>query len=893
MKRWVLVLLSFLIFGAYAQTGTIRGQVIDKETGEALIGANVVLEGTQMGTATDNEGIFEIKNVPAGEYKVVIEYVGYKPSFTTVKLQAGEVKTLTFKLESEILMGQTITVVAERAKPRETPVAFTDVKKFDLETRLASKDVPMVLNTTPSVYATEQGGGSGDARINVRGFNQRNVAIMINGVPVNDMENGWVYWSNWDGLGDASSSIQVQRGLTAINLATPSIGGTINIITDPSKQKPGLMFKREIGSGGFVKTTIFGHTGLIDNKWALSAGVVRKIGDGVVDRTWTDAWAYYFAASYQINSKNRLEFYAVGAPQRHGQNLYRQNIGAYDSTFAKSLSDYNPDALTKFRQSPAGRLYNENWNTVNPSYAGKQYWNGKTHDRFSPYFINERENYYHKPQVNLNWYSQLSEKMNLYNVFYYSGGKGGGSGTYGSMVWDYSGPSRIVDWNATIARNDTSSTGSLGILRNSVNQQWTIGYIGKLYYNFSDQLKFSTGLDARYAEIEHFREVRDLLGGDYYIDDGSDFWPAQGQKRYLGDKIDYYFKNTVEWIGGYLQGEYKNSKLTTYGTFGLSAIKYKHHNFFRMDQSGKELDVTADWIPGFQLKGGASYKVKNDMNVFTNLGYVSKVPIFDNVIDDRSGAKATDPKNEKFISAEAGTDYQVIPGVLGVKANVYYTLWKDRAFSRFIQDPSGNDVIIFLSGVNALHQGFELEFAYKPVNFIRFDGAISIGDWHYVDDVKGTYKDYSQPNQDQTYEVYIKDLKVGDAPQKQFSLITSLFPIKGMKADFVIRHYRDFYADFDPLSRTDATDRTQSWKTPDYTLVDLHINYVLPMDLNGVKLTAFAHVFNVFDEVYISDAVDNSRYNAYTADGKNHKADDAEVFLGLPRTFNLGLKINY
>ena len=96
---------------------------------------------------------------------------------------------------------------------------------------LGSQDIPMILNTTPSVYATQQGGGAGDARINVRGFNQRNVAVMINGVPQNDMENGWVYWSNWDGVGDATSSIQMQRGLSAVNLATPSIGGTMNIIT--------------------------------------------------------------------------------------------------------------------------------------------------------------------------------------------------------------------------------------------------------------------------------------------------------------------------------------------------------------------------------------------------------------------------------------------------------------------------------------------------------------------------------------------------------------------------------------------------------------------------------------------------------------------------------------
>jgi hypothetical protein len=913
MRKWLLVMLSFLILGAYAQTATIRGQVVDQETGEPLIGANVVLENTQMGAATDYYGTFEIKNVPAGNYTVVIEYVGYKTSSTKVTLKPGEVKTLTFKLKSEVIMGQTITVVAERAKAQETPVAFTDVKKYDIETRLASQDVPMVLNTTPSVYATEQGGGSGDARINVRGFNQRNVAIMINGVPVNDMENGWVYWSNWDGLGDAASSVQVQRGLTAINLAVPSVGGTINIITDPAKQKKGLYYKQEVGTAGFIKTTVFGHTGLINNKWALSAGVVRKIGDGLIDKTWTDAWAYYFAASYQINNKNRIEIYAVGAPQRHGQNLYKQNIATYDSAYAKSLNDYNPEAFSKFKQQPSGREFNQNWSPLTVAYNGQQFWNGSTHDRYDPNFINERENYYHKPQININWYSQLSDKLNVYHVFYYSGGKGGGSGTFGKVyrrdangnLGDddykfYYGPSPWQwDWDQTIQANmgpagtyyvDKSAITkvdgqSIGILRNSVNQQWTLGYLGKAYYKVDKTLTMSFGLDARIAQIEHFREIRDLLGGQFYR--WTNGYTNETMDLKLGDKIDYNFYNDVRWIGAYGQIEKKTENFTAYATLGLSGVNYIHHNRFG------GFDTDGGWISGYQLKGGVSQKLNPNASFYMNFGYISKVPIFDNVIDDRTGVKAKDPKNEKFISLELGTDAQIIPGKLGIKANVYATKWKDRAYSRLTQDENGNEFIVFLSGVNAMHRGFELEFAYRPIRKLRFDGSVSFGDWFYLNDIRGAYKDYSNPNQITEYTLYIKDLKVGDAPQTQFAFITSFFPVKGMKAEVVYRYYRDFYADFDPLTRVDMNDRAQSWKIPNYALVDLHFNYDLPFNLMGVKLSAFAHVFNLFDELYISDAVDNSRYNAYTSDGKNHKADDAEVFMGIPRYFNAGLKISY
>lgn len=105
---------------------------------------------------------------------------------------------------------------ADQAISGETPISFTALDKTKITEELGSRDIPLVLNTAPSVYATTDSGGAGDARVNVRGFSQRNVSILINGVPTNDIENGyiengWLYWSNWDGLGDVTSSIQLQR----------------------------------------------------------------------------------------------------------------------------------------------------------------------------------------------------------------------------------------------------------------------------------------------------------------------------------------------------------------------------------------------------------------------------------------------------------------------------------------------------------------------------------------------------------------------------------------------------------------------------------------------------------------------------------------------------------
>ncbi|HCK98735.1 MAG TPA: TonB-dependent receptor [Candidatus Marinimicrobia bacterium] len=954
-KLAILTLVLFLVPAlVFAQSGDIQGRVTDKVTGEGIAGANVMIEGTTLGAATDVDGNFVIDDVPAGNIRIIVSVIGYAKVDRTVTVASERTVKVNFQLEREALELGALEVLASRAT-RTTPVAYTNVEKIDIEINLGSRDMPMVLNTTPSVYATEQGGGAGDARVNVRGFNQRNVAVMINGVPVNDMENGWVYWSNWDGVADATSSIQLQRGLSAVNLAAPSIGGTMNILTDPAALKAGGRFKQEFGSGGFLKSTLSYASGLINDKFAVSGTVVRKTGEGVIDKAWTDAWAYYLGLSYQANKNNRFELFALGAPQRHGQMRYAQNIAAYDHKYAEDVfsdevlaidDDANgtPDVFDTF--SEAGRTYNENWNTVSKDYKSKQYfymYGDRNVDRHDPNFLNESENYFHKPQVNLNWYLTLTEKMRLSTVAYFSGGSGGGTGTYGDMMWDYSGPSRAVDWDATIAMNQSNETRkhapkpvgeSAGYLRNSYNRQWTIGAISKLNYDVSEKMKVQLGIDLRTAEINHGREVRDLLGGDYAVNGKLDYYAgtyskffnefdhvytdgsldydatyANAKDKKLGGFIDYNNTNTIDWLGFFGQAEYKTNLYSVYGMGGYSMIKYglvdhfkkavNHPAEYVTATDDGELEIIADWISAIQFKTGGLYKVTDNMEAFANFGYVEKVPILDNIIDDVEIALAPDPTNEKFISTELGLNFRALAGKFATKMNLYDTRWLDRNLVRAVttgQGSSGDTDLIFLTGLNQHHQGFELEVAYQPMRLFRLDGAFSYGNWKYTDDATGTYKDIENDTTYQ-YSYAVKDLMVGDMPQTIYSITGSLLPIKGLVIAATLNYYDRFYANWDPASREigagGTADRDQNWQVPAYGKVDLHAKYDIPVNFGNVGFQAYLHVFNALDAIYVQDAVDNSQYNAFTADGKNHAADDAEVYIGMPRRINFGLNINF
>ena len=214
---------------------------------------------------------------------------------------------------------------------------------------------------------------------------------------------------------------------------------------------------------------------------------------------------------------------------------------------------------------------------------------------------------------------------------YWSCGSGGGTGTYGSSFrkpavdgkkWYRSSPWGW-DWDAAIATNsnnvdanfDATQNRSKGILRNSINRQDTYRLLSKLNYEVSDELEIQVGLDWRTAGIEYAREFRDLLGGDYYVDYADDITP-DGKKVGLGDIIAYHNHTTVDWIGGFLQGNYTKDKLNVYGMGGVSSIKYSYQDHFTVADEV----ITADAISTFQVKGGAMYDVDDNVSVFANQG---------------------------------------------------------------------------------------------------------------------------------------------------------------------------------------------------------------------------------------------------------------------------------
>jgi len=833
-----MVVLSVCSIYAYAQN-TVSGKVVDAESGEALIGATVLEKGTRNGATTDIEGDFKLK-VGNGA-TLEISYVGYERMEVSASSDLSSIK-----MKPSYVGLNEIQVLASVAMDRKTPVAFSTVERKTILERASNQEFPELLKSTPGVYATKQGGGYGDSRINLRGFNSENVAVLINGVPVNDMENGRVYWSNWAGLTDVTTNMQVQRGLGASKVAVPSIGGTINILTQNTDAEKGGNIFYGLGNNNYQKASFYVSTGLTENDWAISLSGAKITGDGFVDGASFEGYNYFFNVSKIINEQHSLSLTGFGAPQRHGQRQTRHKIETYQK--------------------------NDRGIQMNTDYG---YLDGQ--------LVNVEDNFYHKPQISLNHYWSLNETTDVSTALYVSTGTGGGGGVGGTLLQPDVNNNGLEDdlydleatRQANYDNNDYANGGdgnATGFLRASRNDHRWYGMLSTIDTDLSESLSFQGGLDLRSYRGIHFTEVTDLLGANHVLDNNDINNPNKRAK--VGDKISYYNDGIVLWEGLFGQAEYTQEKWTAFLSASVSNTSYKRVDYFQYEPENQETDFLH--FLGYQVKGGANYRLTDNHNVFVNAGNFTKAPEFGTAFLDFTNETNEDAVMQKITSVELGYGYR--SANFNANVNLYHTRWNDRTLVESFQ--VGDTLYIAnLTGVNAIHQGVEIDWVYKPITGLRINGMVSLGDWTWANDISDVqiFNELQQPVGD-PINLYISGLKVGNSAQTTASLGVS-YEFQDLKIGALGNYYTDNYADYDPNDRTtEANIGVQPWQIPDYFNLDINANY--SFKIGNQETIIYGNVNNVLDAEYITDAIDGS-------------IDAVEVYPGTGRQWTIGLRLKF
>lgn len=915
MKNYYLAIVAFFCASMAFSQGTITGKVIDGELGGPLPGANVVEQGTSNGTTTDFDGNFTL-NVRQNTGTLVISYIGFVSQQINFS-SPGDLGTISLQPDAEELEGVVVTGITDIAKDRETPVAVSTIRASEIQEKLGSQELPEILKTTPSIYATKTGGGFGDGRINIRGFDSQNSAIMINGIPVNDMENGRVFWSNWAGLSDVTTAMQVQRGLGSSKLAISSVGGTINIITKSTEKEQGGSVTFSGGNDGYIKTNVAYNTGKMDNGFAASLLIGRTSGDGYVQGTKFEGYNYFIGLGYEPNDRHNFQFVLTGAPQVHNQ---------------RTSSFFNTATIEQFLEF--GTRYNFNHGTLD----GEEF--------------NWRRNFYHKPITSLNWDWKINDKSTLSTSAYASFGRGGGTGDIGRLGGNFASSSRFRDENGAVRWDDivSSNSGTVtefsngfvygnmpdpvtgtfivnddslgdfgdpsnpnnlpGVIRRngfvrraSINSHNWFGAIANLNTVINEKWNWDIGIDLRRYTGLHYRRIDNLLGADGYRDNDdinnpfnvitqeveSDISGLWNVFRSIDDdeKLDYHNDGLVRWAGVFGQIEYSDGTFSTFLQGGLSQQGFKRIDYFNYLDSDPDQETDWENILGGNIKGGLNVNLNESHNVFVNAGYYSKQPLFDAVYLNFDNDLNPDLRNEKVLGLEAG--YGINLGDFRAKFNIYRTSWKDRFISVSTETPAGDEGNANLSGVEQIHSGLEIEASYRASSVVDFRGMLSLGNWEYGGDVTGPAFDDSRNFVDDV-TLYLDDVKVGDAAQFTSFLEMNVRPLEDLKFSASLFTASRLFARIS-AEDFDDPDHQGSLRLPSYNLVDLGAYYKFKFGSEN-SISFAINVNNVLDEEYIAESLTN-RFPASSSGGYNGIDVSNKVFFGFGRTWNISARYSF
>ncbi len=860
-KNLLVVLMLISTSMLLAQT-KLTGSIVDNAN-QPLPGATLIIKGTQVGSTSNFDGKFSLETSNSNG-TILISFMGFETK--TISYEASTdfgVITLDSSAES---LDEVVVIgsgIIDLAKNRTTPIAVSTIKASEIQSKSGDSDLIELFKSTPSIQ-TVQGGGYGDGRMFLRGFDQTNTAFLLNGQPVNGMEDGKMYWSNWSGMTDVANAVQIQRGLGSSKLAISSVGGTINIVSKTIDTKEGGFYKTIVGNDDYIKNVAYYSTGLMENGLAVSAMFGHWQGSGYMDGAKGQGQTYLISFGYKPNDNHIFNFMLTGAPQWHGS--------AGNATLSTYLN--------------RGRRFS-NWYGFK---AGELYPGGR--------------NFYHKPVLNLSWDWTISEKSTLSTVVYASIGRGGFALPDGPTFYTFWNEGfGSLDYDAIIAANKAGTDKNI-FKSFSENHNW-YGMVTNYNVEINENLNLNIGADARFYNGQHFRTVVDFLGldsydgvsnaniGNYNITEATGYNPWVLNRSIANDqRLDYDYEENINYIGTFGQLEYKKDNISVFIQGAISNQSHVKNDFWNFSEDTKSEKINNI---GYNIKSGLSYNIDQKHIFFGNVGYYSRQPFHDQLFTSIKTSNELNPfgdENQKVTGLEAGYSYR--GNNVSLNLNIYNTIWDNRILSSAKDTNNDNvsDEFTQSSGVKQVHKGIELDIVVKPNEMLTLNAFASIGDWVYKGDVETKTLDLDGTILESGNIAYLDGTKVGEAAQFTAGLGFVLAPAKGLKFDANWNLNAKMYGLVDlASSEFENKNNRGSIELPSYNTVDAGLSYKLPLSDNK-NLKFRLNVNNVFNEFYIQ-GVSTNNYAEIGDDTWKGINTSNKVDLGYGTTWNFTVQFNF
>lgn len=813
-KIMITMFLALLTSVGIMAQNVVKGVVVDSNSENPLQGVSVSIKSLSKTTLTNADGSFSLTNITNGSYVVEISFKGYETQNFPVKLSGNTVDLGTILFYEDISEDQDLSTIT-----------ITDDELNDDSS--AADNISGLLQSSQDIYLRTAAFEFSSSFFRIRGLDSDNAKLLINGIEMNKVFTGRPQWSNWGGLNDVLRNQEFSSGFAPSSFTFGGALGSTNINVRASEARPGGRISYASSNRSYEHRVMGTYaSGLMENGWAFTVSASRRAGnEGFNDGTFYDANSIFASVEKKFNDNHSLNFTSFYTPNQRGKS----------------------SANTQEVYDLKGISYN--------SYWGMQ--NGRMR--------NSREKRVIEPILMLNHYWNINEKTTLNtNVGYqfglvsnsridYNGSKIDGSingiptivslggsnpdPTYYQKLPSYAlrqGFSDVydvhqrfvndgqLDWNSLYEGNLNPfnagySTYVLYEDRNDDNQ-FTFNTIFETELN--ENITLNAAINYKNLSSNNFAKVIDLLGGTKYLDvdnfaDTNDTRQNDllnpNREVTVGDKFKYNFNLTTNIFGGFVQAQFKYSKVDFYAAASVSNTSHQREGYYKNgkfangnDSYGKSEKPT---FTNYGFKAGGTYKITGRHLIDFNAGYLTKAPTLRNTFSNsRVNNDVVDNlTSEKVLAGDLS--YIVRSPIIQAKVTGYYAKIEDATeVSFYYADGIGGDNTAFvqenLTGIDKLHFGAELGLEAQVTSTIKLKGAANIGQYTYDSNPLLTLKSEVAGFQFNSRPSNLKNYKVAAGPQQAYSVGFEYRDPDYWWVGATMNFFSNAYVDVAPLTRT-------------------------------------------------------------------------------------------
>lgn len=563
--------------------------------------------------------------------------------------------------DSTVVSLRDVEIVANRAAAK-TPVAYTNVSGAELERANDGRDIPFLIESTPSMVTTgDAGGGIGYSSMRIRGVDATRINVTANGVPINDSEGQQVYWVNMPDLASSLRDIQIQRGAGTSTNGAGAFGASVNMLTDAPSMERYAYVGASYGSYNANRQTVKVASGLFGAHWSVDARFSHIGSDGYLDRAFSKLWSYQGQLAYLADNTS-VRLIAFGGKEK--------TYMAWDYASKEEMAEF-------------GRRYNP---------CGEY----TAADGSTAYYKDQCDNFVqHHIQLILN--QRLGRDWNLNIVGHYTKGDG--------YYDQYKTKRTLIEYGLTPYMDaDGNEIEKSDLIRLKFNDNDFGGATLNLRYS-NDRIQAVLGTAANWFRGLHYGEikwVRNYIGA---LD------PNQEYYNNIGRKFDYNVFARADYsiipdLSAYADLQYRHVRYTIRGV---------SDNFDYNTMAMADLDVHENYN-FFNPKVGLTYT--NGMHrAFASWSVAHKEPVRDNFTDGDPNHR---PDPERLFDYELGYTFNHRLFTVGV--NLYYMDYKDQLVVTGQLSDTGNPLSVNVP--KSYRMGIELQGALRPCTW--FDWGMNL-----------------------------------------------------------------------------------------------------------------------------------------------------------------------